>query len=398
MNKLTISNINFKGKRTLVRVDFNVPLDDRQNITDDRRIVASLPTIKKLIDDGARVILCSHLGRPKGEVVAEMSLKPAAVKLSEHLGKEIIFAPDCIGDMVQSMADSLNDGDVMLLENLRFHAEETANDCEFAKQLAALAEVYVNDAFGSAHRAHASTEGVTKCFKTCAAGLLMERELQYLGKALADPQRPFVAVLGGAKISGKIDVIENLLEKLDGIVIGGGMVFTFLKAMNKEIGDSLLEEDKLALAGLIIKKAEAIKLKLIFPTDFAVASEISETAEIEYVAYDKIPPGKKGLDIGPESIKYFSAELAKAKTVVWNGPMGVFEIEKFAAGTYEIAKILADITGKGAVTVVGGGDSASAVRKCGLDDKLTHISTGGGASLEFLGGKTLPGVAALTDV
>jgi len=397
MNKLTVSNINFKGKKTLVRVDFNVPLDDKQNITDDRRIVASLPTIKKIAGDGGRVILCSHLGRPKGKTVPEMSLKPAAVKLSEHLGREVIFAPDCIGDMVDSMTESMNDGDVMLLENLRFHAEETANDPGFAKKLAANAELYVNDAFGSAHRAHASTEGVTKYFDTCAAGFLMEKELQYLGQTMTDPQRPFIAVLGGAKISGKIEVIENLLEKVDSIIIGGGMVFTFFKAMGQEIGDSLLEEDKLSLADLIIKKAEAIKLKLLLPVDVAVAADINEDVELTYVPSDKIPVGMKGLDIGPESVKYFAAELEKAKTVVWNGPMGVFEIEKFAKGTYDIAKILADITGKGAVTVVGGGDSASAVRKCGLDDKLTHISTGGGASLEFLEGKTLPGVAALTD-
>jgi len=397
MNKLTVSSINFKGKKTLVRVDFNVPLDNKQNITDERRIVASLPTIKKIMGDGGRLILCSHLGRPKGKAVPQMSLKPVAEKLSELLGKEVMLAPDCIGDMVESMAESLSDGDIILLENLRFHPEETANERNFAKKLSVLADIYVNDAFGSAHRAHASTEGVTRYFEQCAAGFLMEKELQYLGKALTDPERPFVAVFGGAKISGKIDVIENLLEKVNGIIIGGGMVFTFLKAMGKEIGDSLLEEDKVALADLIIKKAEAIKLNLILPSDIAVASEISEDAEVSYVPADKIPAGMKGLDIGPDSIKHFAHELGKAKTVVWNGPMGVFEIEKFARGTYEMAKILADITAKGAVTIVGGGDSASAVSKCGLDDKLTHISTGGGASLEFLEGKTLPGVAALTD-
>ncbi|PKK84764.1 MAG: phosphoglycerate kinase [candidate division Zixibacteria bacterium HGW-Zixibacteria-1] len=396
MNKLTVSNINFKGKRVLIRVDFNVPLDSQQHITDDRRIVASLPTINRIINDGGRLILCSHLGRPKGKVVPEMSLKPAAARLSELLGKEVMFAPDCVGDMVASMADALGEGDVMLLENLRFHPEETDNDPGFSGQLAKLADVYVNDAFGSAHRAHASTEGVTKYFDTCAAGLLMEKELEYLGNALFAPRRPFVAILGGAKISGKIDVIENLMTKVDSIIIGGGMVFTFLKAMGKEIGDSLLEADKLGLAGEILKKAVAKKVRLIFPTDFAVAADVNDS-RVTVVSADKIPAGMKGLDIGPDSIKQFSVELKNAKTVVWNGPMGVFEVEKFAAGTYGIARILADITAKGAVTVVGGGDSASAVSKCGLDDKLTHISTGGGASLEFLEGKILPGVAALTD-
>lgn len=396
MNKLTIASVNFKGKKTLVRVDFNVPLDSGQHITDDRRIVESLPTINHIINNGGRVILCSHLGRPKGKVVPEMSLKPVAVRLSELLGKKVMFAPDCIGDMVMSMADALGDGDVMLLENLRFHPEETDNDPGFAKQLAGLAEIYVNDAFGSAHRAHASTEGVTQYFDICAAGLLMEKELAYLGDALSAPKRPFIAILGGAKISGKIDVIENLMNKVDGIIIGGGMVFTFIKAMGKEIGDSLLEADKLDMAAEILKKAALKKVKLIFPTDFVVASDVNDSA-VSIVSADKIPAGKKGLDIGPDSIKHFAAELKDAKTVVWNGPMGVFEVEKFAAGTYGIAKILADITARGAVTVVGGGDSAAAVSKCGLDRKLTHISTGGGASLEFLEGKVLPGVAALTD-
>ena len=396
MNKLTISNVNFRGRKTLIRVDFNVPLDSGQHITDDRRIVESLPTINHIINNGGRVILCSHLGRPKGKVVPEMSLKPVAVRLSELLGKKVMFAPDCIGDMVMSMADALADGDVMLLENLRFHPEETDNDPGFAKQLAGLADIYVNDAFGSAHRAHASTEGVTKYFDICAAGLLMEKELAYLGDALSAPKRPFIAILGGAKISGKIDVIENLMNKVDGIIIGGGMVFTFIKAMGKEIGDSLLEADKLEMAADILKKAASKKVKLIFPTDFAVAADVNDAA-VSIVSADTIPAGMKGLDIGPDSIKHFAAELKDAKTVVWNGPMGVFEVEKFAAGTYGIAKILADITEKGAVTVVGGGDSASAVSKCGLDRKLTHISTGGGASLEFLEGKILPGVAALTD-
>jgi phosphoglycerate kinase len=327
-----------------------------------------------------------------------MSLKPVAVKLSGLLGRKVMFAPDCVGDDVAALADSLKNGDVLLLENLRFHAEETANDPEFAKQLASLAEVYVNDAFGTAHRAHASTEGVTKYFDSCAAGFLMEKEIKYLGGALANPEKPFVAVLGGAKVSGKIDVIENLMDKVDAILVGGGMVFTFFKAMGKAIGDSLLEEDKISLAKDILKKAKSKKIKIILPVDCVIANDVTEDAESSVVDVDSIPDGMKGLDIGPETIKLFKKHLQKAKTVVWNGPMGVFEVDKFAAGTYEIAQILAEITSDGAVTIVGGGDSASAVKKCGLEEKLTHISTGGGASLEFLEGKTLPGLAALTDL
>jgi phosphoglycerate kinase len=397
MNKLSISALDVKSKRILVRVDFNVPLDDRQNITDDGRITASLPTIKKIMNDGGRAILCSHLGRPKGKVVPEMSLKPAAKRLSELLGKEVQFAPDCIGDKVKKMADSLSDGDVMLLENLRFHAQETENDPGFAEKLADLADLYVNDAFGSAHRAHASTEGVTRFFDTCAAGYLMEKELKYLGGALLNPERPFLAVLGGAKISGKIDVIKNLMDKVDAILIGGGMAFTFLYAMGNGIGESLLEDGKVDLARETLDKAASRNLKMALPVDCVVATDISEDAESLAVSVDRIPDNMKGLDIGPETVRLFRTELEKAKTVVWNGPMGVFEVEKFAAGTYEIARALADITAMGAITIVGGGDSAAAVRKCGLENRLTHISTGGGASLEFLEGKTLPGVAALTE-
>jgi phosphoglycerate kinase len=397
MKKLSVSALNFKGKRTLVRVDFNVPLDKSLNITDDRRIVESLPTIKKIISDGGRVILCSHLGRPKGKPVPEMSLKPAAKRLSDLLGKEVKMAPDCIGEPTLKMVNALKDGEVLLLENLRYHDEEEKNDPNFAKQLAAVADVYVNDAFGSAHRAHASTEGVTKFISTCAAGFLMEKELKYLGGALAEPKRPFIAILGGAKISGKIDVIENLLDKVDAILVGGGMIFTFYKAMGKNIGTSLLEEDKINVAKDVLGKAKAKGLKMILPVDCVIADDINEAAQSSVVSVDKIPDNKKGLDIGPETVKLFKAELEKAKTVVWNGPMGVFEVEKFAKGTYEIADILAAITGKGAITIVGGGDSAAAVSQRGLDDKLTHISTGGGASLEFLEGKVLPGVAALTD-
>ncbi|MCX6826396.1 MAG: phosphoglycerate kinase [candidate division Zixibacteria bacterium] len=398
MGKLSISDINLKGKKTLVRVDFNIPLDKSLNITDDRRIVESLPTIKKIIADGGRVILCSHLGRPKGKPVLEMSLKPAAKRLSELLGKEVKMAPDCVGDAVTKMVNSLKDGDVLLLENLRYHDEEEKNDSAFAKQLAAMAEVYVNDAFGSAHRAHASTEGVTKYISTCAAGFLMEKELKYLGAALTNPKRPFVAVLGGAKISGKIDVIQNLFGKFDVFLIGGGMSFTFFKAMGKNIGISLLEEDKIDLAKEIMQEAKTKGLKMLLPVDCVVADELSENARTMIVSIDKIPSNMKGLDIGPETIKLFQAELEKAKTVVWNGPMGVFEVEKFARGTFAIADILADITAMGAITIVGGGDSAAAVSQRGLDNKLTHISTGGGASLEFLEGKVLPGVVALTEL
>lgn len=397
MKKLSVSALNFKGKRTLVRVDFNVPLDKNLHITDDRRITESLPTIKKIIADGGRVILCSHLGRPKGKAVPEMSLKPAAKRLSELLGREVKMAPDCIGEETLKMVNALKDGEVLLLENLRYHNEEEKNDPSFAKQLAAMGDIYVNDAFGSAHRAHVSTEGVTKFISTCAAGFLMEKELKYLGEALAEPKRPFVAILGGAKISGKIDVIENLMDKVDAILIGGGMIFTFYKAMGKNIGNSLLEEDKIGLAKDILGKAKAKGLKLLLPIDCVIADEVSETAQSSVVSVDKIPDNMKGLDIGPETIKLFKEELEKAKTVVWNGPMGVFEMTNFAKGTMAVAQALADATKNGATTVVGGGDSASAIAQAGLDKAVSHVSTGGGASLEFLEGKALPGVAALND-
>jgi len=397
MNKLLITDIDFKGKTVLVRVDFNVPLDKNQNITNDRRIVASLPTIKKIISDGGRAVLCSHLGRPKGKAVPEMSLAPVAKRLSELLKQEVKFASDCIGDEALKMSRSLKDGEVLLLENLRYHKEETDNDPSFAEQLARYGELYVNDAFGTAHRAHASTEGVTKFIETCAGGYLMKKEIEYLDSALADPKRPFVAVLGGAKISGKIDVIENLLDKVDAVLIGGGMIFTFFKAMGKNIGDSLLEEDKVDLARETLVKAESKGVRFLLPVDCLAAGEISETASVKIVPADNIPDGLKGLDIGPDSIKQFRNLLKDAKTVVWNGPMGVFEIQQFSKGTMEIAKLLADITAQGAVTIVGGGDSAAAVSKAGLDGKLSHVSTGGGASLEFLEGKTLPGLAALSS-
>ena len=397
MNKVTVADVNFRDRKVLVRVDFNVPLNDRQQIRDDRRIRGALPTIRKILDDGGIVIACSHLGRPKGKFVPTMSLRPAAVRLSELLGKEVQFAEDCIGPEASNLIDKLNGGDCLLLENLRFHAEETANDPEFAKKLAALADIYVNDAFGSAHRAHASTEGVTHHTTQSVAGFLMEKELEYLDRALAEPKRPFVAILGGAKISGKIDVIRSLMDKVDKLVIGGGMVFTFAKAMGYEIGKSLLEEDKVELARELIALVKSSRAELIFPSDAVVAAEISDSAETQVVDIDKIPEGMMGLDIGPATIKHFSEKLTGAGTVVWNGPMGVFETAQFAEGTYAIARLLARMTDAGAITIVGGGDSAAAVSKAGLDDKLSHISTGGGASLEFLEGKKLPGVEALTD-
>ncbi len=398
MNKVTVADINFRGQKVLLRVDFNVPLDDSLRITDDRRITEALPTIRKILADGGRVIACSHLGRPGGKPVAEMSLRPVAKRLGELIGKEILFAEDCIGPEASNIVAMMRNGDCLLLENLRFHKAEEKNDPEFARKLAGLGDIFVNDAFGSAHRAHASTEGVTHYFKQSLAGFLMEKELRYLGNALNDPKRPFAAILGGAKISGKIDVIQQLMNKVDILVIGGGMVFTFAKAMGYGIGDSLLEADKVELAREIIAKAQGSKMKLIFPCDTVVASEISDTAATKVVPIDRIPEGMKGLDIGPESVRLFTKVLAEAKTVVWNGPMGVFERKPFVQGTLAIAKLLGELTRHGTITVVGGGDSAAAVSEAGLDGKLTHISTGGGASLEFLEGKTLPGVAALTDL
>ena len=397
MAKLSIDDLNLKGKNVFMRVDFNVPLDARQNITDDLRIRAALPSIQKIIDDGGRVILSSHLGRPKGQPKPEFSLKPAAGRLTELLGKAVMFAPDCIGKDVDAMKQALKDGDVLLLENLRFHAGEEKNDPEFAKKLATHCDVYVNDAFGSAHRAHASTEGVTQYFKQCAAGYLMQKELKFLGEALENPRRPFVAILGGAKISGKIDVIENLLGKTDALIIGGGMIFTFYKAHGWEIGKSILEEDRLEMAKEILKRSQDSKTDLELPVDVLVADKFEAGANTRTVGVHDIPKDWLGVDIGDKSIARFKEILANAKTVVWNGPMGVFEIPDFAKGTEVIARYLADITKKGATTIVGGGDSAAAVKKFDLEDQLSHVSTGGGASLEFLEGKTLPGVAALTD-
>jgi len=394
MNKLMIDDLDLQGKKILVRVDFNVPLNDKLEVTDDKRIRESLPTIKKILDDGGKAILMSHLGRPKGKKVPEMSLLPAAKKLEELLGKKVKFVKGCVGSRVEKAVSELNPGECILLENLRFYPEEEKNDPEFAKKLASLGELYVNDAFGTAHRAHASTEGVTKYFEKCAAGYLMQKELKYLGMALSDPKHPFVAILGGAKISGKIDVIKNLMDKVDVLLIGGGMAFTFLKAMGMETGSSLLEEDKIDLAKKIMMTA---KVELSLPLDVVVAKEPKAESESSIVDYDKIPADMKALDIGPKTSQVFCKKIELARTIVWNGPMGVFEVDQFAEGTMKVAQAMAQATSGGATTIVGGGDTAAAVAKAGLDNKMTHISTGGGASLEFLEGKTLPGVAALTD-
>src|SRR3990172_11615776 len=355
MKKLTIDNLDFKDKKVLVRVDFNVPLDENLKVTDDIRIVSSLPTIKKIISDGGNAILMSHLGRPKGKVNLKYSLKPAAEKLAELLDKNVILAPDCIGDEVKKIVNNMKPEDVVLLENLRYHEEEEKNDPVFAKQLSELGDIYINDAFGSAHRAHASTEGVTKYIDKCAAGYLMQKELEYLGGAVSSPKKPYCAILGGAKISGKIDVINNLLDKVDTMLIGGGMAFTFFKAEGKEIGKSLLEEEKIELAKDLIQKLKSTKVKFLLPGDVVVAKEFSNDSPAETVSVDNIPVNKMGLDIGPETINLFKDELLKSKTIVWNGPMGVFEMDKFAKGTFAIARALAEATEKGAVTVIGGG-------------------------------------------
>lgn len=397
MKKLSIDKVDVKGKRVLVRVDFNVPLDENLNITDDIRITAALPTIKKIINDGGRCILMSHLGRPKGAPNPKYSLKPVAVRLGELLQTDVKFAPDCIGDQVKTIVNSLKNGEVVLLENLRFHAEEEKNNPEFSKQLAELGDVYVNDAFGSAHRAHSSTEGVTKYINVCASGYLMQKELDYLGVAIANPERPFTAILGGSKISGKIDVIDNLLPKVDNLLIGGGMAYTFYKAMGYEIGSSLLEAEKLDLAKETLEKFKTSKANVLLPKDNVVAAEFKNESPSIIVDSDKIPADKMGLDIGPKTIEEFKKVILASKTIIWNGPLGVFEFDNFAKGTYAIAQALAEATSNGAITIIGGGDSAAAIKKAGLEDKVSHVSTGGGASLEFLEGKILPGVAALND-
>jgi phosphoglycerate kinase len=391
MDKKTVRDIDVKGKRVLVRVDFNVPLSGGQ-ITDDRRIVAALPTIRYLIEQGARSILVSHLGRPKG-FDDQLRLDPVAARLADLLGVPVVKLGDCIGDEVRCAVDRMTDGSLVLLENIRFYPEETANDPEFAKQLASLAEVFVNDAFGTAHRPHASTEGVAH-YLPAVAGFLMEKELEYLGRALRDPEKPFVAVLGGAKVSDKIPVIENLLPKADSLLIGGGMAFTFLAAKGLGVGKSLLESDLIGLSAYLIEKAKDKGVRLMLPTDVLVASEVAADASWEVVPIDSIPPERIGVDIGPETSESFAREIRAAKTVVWNGPMGVFEIDAFARGTKAVAAACAECAG---TTIIGGGDSAAAVEKFGFSDKVSHVSTGGGASLEFLEGKELPGVAALLD-
>ncbi|MEN6372884.1 MAG: phosphoglycerate kinase [Armatimonadota bacterium] len=393
MNKKTIKDIDVAGKRTLVRVDFNVPLDENRNITDDRRIVAALPTIKYLLDKGAKVILMSHLGRPKGSPNPKYTLAPVATRLEDLLQMSVTKMDDCIGDMVQGAVMGMPAGKVVLLENVRFYAQEEKNDPEFAKQLASLGEIYVNDAFGTAHRAHASTEGVTK-YLPGVAGFLMEKELDYLGKAITEPERPFLAILGGAKVADKIPVIDNLLTKVNELIISGGMAYTFFKAMGYEIGKSLLDEEGIELAKNAMKKAEELGVKLYLPQDVVVATEFKEDAESKVVPVDQIPADWMGMDIGPKTIEAFANVIKGAKTIVWNGPAGVFEMPKFAVGTKAIAQAMADSS---ATTIVGGGDSAAAVEQMGFADKMSHVSTGGGASLEFLEGKTLPGVAALQD-
>ncbi len=393
MNKKTIKDIDLKNKKVLVRCDFNVPMDENKNITDNTRIVAALPTIKYLLENNCAIILCSHLGRPKGEFKPEFSLKPVAKELSKLLNKDVIMANDVIGEDAKKKAKELKNGEIMLLENVRFHREETDNDPEFSKQLASLAEIYVNDAFGSAHRAHSSTAGVAQ-YLPAVAGFLIEKELKFLGKALDNPERPFVAILGGAKVSDKIGVIDNLLEKVDTLMIGGGMAYTFFKAQGYEVGKSLCELDKLDLAKELMEKAKNKGVKLMLPVDTKVGKDFEVNTESKTVKWTEIPADWEGFDIGEETIKIFSEELRKAKTVVWNGPLGLFEFPQFAIGTNSIAKVLSEID---ATTIIGGGDSAAAVKKAGLEDKMTHISTGGGASLEFLEGKKLPGIECLLD-
>jgi phosphoglycerate kinase len=393
MPKMTIRDVDLAGKRVLMRVDFNVPLDANLNVDDDTRIRAALPTIQHAVDAGARLVLMSHLGRPKGKVDPKSSLAPAAARLSELLGKPVRQLDDCVGDAVRSVVNAMSDGDVVLLESLRFHAEEEANDPAFAEQLASLGDVYVNDAFGTAHRAHASTEGVTQHLRPAVSGFLLEKEIEYFTQVLESPKHPFVAVMGGAKVSDKIGVIRNLLSLVDCLIIGGGMIYTFLAAKDVGIGKSKLEADKVDTARELLSLAGERGVELLLPDDHVVADEFSETASIQTVE-GAIPDGWMALDIGPKSAARFVEKLKTAKLVVWNGPMGVFEMTPFAAGTNAVAKALAE---SDATTIIGGGDSVSAVNQAGVADKMSHISTGGGASLEFLEGKTLPGVAALTD-
>jgi phosphoglycerate kinase len=394
MNKLLIKDLDLKGKRVFIRVDFNVPLDEEGHVTNDARIQASLPTIRYALSQNGRVILASHLGRPKGKVNPKMSLKPVAATLGRLLGQKVLMASDCVGEEVLAQSRRLKDGEVLMLENLRFHSQEEANDPEFSKQLAALGELYVNDAFGTAHRAHASTVGMIQFVGKGAAGLLMEKELAYLGKAVSSPDRPYVAIIGGAKVSDKIEVIDNLLKVVDVLLIGGGMAYTFLVAEEYEVGKSLVETDKIALAESLLNTARERKVMLLLPVDHVVASKLSPTAEIKTTTIQETPMEWMGLDIGPETVARFRNQVALARTILWNGPLGVFEMEQFAQGTMAIAHAVAESS---ATTIIGGGDSIAAVTQAGVADKITHISTGGGASLEFLGGAKLPGVEALSN-
>ena len=405
MNKLTIKDLDLKGKRVLMRVDFNVPLDDKLSITDDTRIKATLPTIKYALDKGAKLILMSHLGRPDGKATAKYSLAPCAVRLSELLGKPVKMAKDCIGPEVKAMVDGMKPGECILLENLRFHAEEEADDPNFAKELASLGDVFVNDAFGTAHRAHASTEGVTKYLKS-AAGFLLEKEIEYLEDKVMHPAKPFVTILGGAKVSDKIGVIENLLDKVDSILIGGGMAYTFYAAQGRSTGASKVEKDKVDIAKSLLEKAKQKKVNIVLPVDNVIADKFDANANTKIVG-DQIPDGWMGLDVGPKTVEAFKNVLKTAKTIVWNGPLGVFEMDKFSKGTEEVARYIASLSGGSSccsccggnkvISIIGGGDTAAAIAKFKLEDKMTHISTGGGASLEYLEGKVLPGIKALTD-
>jgi phosphoglycerate kinase len=397
MNKLTIQDLQLRGKRVFIRVDFNVPLKDGV-VMDDTRIRETLPTLKLAIEKGGRLVLASHLGRPKGGPDANYSLKPAAKRLEELLGRPVAFAADCVGADAEAKSKALNDGDVVVLENVRFHPQEEKNDEAFSKQLAALCDgVFVCDAFGSAHRAHASVVGITRFVMQAAAGLLMEKEIAYIGRAISNPTRPFVAILGGAKVSDKIEVVENLMKIADAMLVGGGMAYTFLKAQGLAVGKSLVEEDKIDLAKKILADAKQKNFKLLLPVDNVIAPEFKADARAKVVDSNAMPADQMGLDIGPRTAEAYKAEIAKAKTIVWNGPMGVFEMPAFAKGTLEIAKAVAAATGAGATSIIGGGDSVAAVHQSGVAKQISHISTGGGASLEYLGGRKLPGVEALTN-
>ena len=393
MNKVSIEDLDFKGKTVLVRVDFNVPLDEKQNITDTTRISAALPTLTHILDKGGRVVLVSHLGRPKGEKVEDLSLRPVALALTKLLNKHVSFSPDILGQVAKTAIDSLKDGECLLMENIRFFPEEEKNDPQFCKQIASMVEMYVNDAFGTAHRAHATTEGIARYFPDAACGFLIKKELEYLGKVSQNPEHPYIAIVGGAKVKDKISVLSQLLEKADEIIIGGGMAYTFLKAKGIHIGNSILDEENLEYAKETLKKADTLGKKIHLPVDHVIADKMEKDAVCSVVQGD-IKDGFMGFDIGPETIRNYIEVIQRAKTVIWNGPMGVFELEPFQKGTFEVAKALAE---SDAVTVVGGGDSVAAVKKLNIANKITHVSTGGGASLKFLEGKKLPGIEALAE-